>query len=106
MLILLASAQAIAPAPGDSERVVINIIAPAPCSDKDDIGFDEEIVVCAKREQASTHRISGAEGSVDQLVPRAEVRLADGTTVAAETESTDLGMARSQRLMVRLKVKF
>jgi hypothetical protein len=106
MLLFLAAQTSVVP-PAEAERVVIDLTVPAPCPDSDDTGFDDEIVVCAERDAQSRHRISGAHGPLaEQALPRAEVRLGDGSTLGAETESAELGMARSQRLMVRWKLKF
>lgn len=93
-------------APIEAERTVIDLTVPAPCPEPNDTGFDDEILVCAKRGGESPPGISGAQIPDAQGLARAEVQLSDNSTLSAETESADLGMARSQRLMVRWKLKF
>jgi hypothetical protein len=106
MLLLLAAQTSIV-APAEAERVIIDLTAPAPCRDRDDTGFGDDIVVCAEAHGQSKHRIAGRQGAgAGQGLPPAEVRLGDGSTLGAEAESADLGMARSQRLMVRWQLKF
>lgn len=89
----------------DADRVVIDLTVPAPCAGEE-YRIQTEIVVCAKREDGEANRLTDARTSDPEALPRAAVQLADGTELSAETESADLGMARSQRLMVRLKLKF
>ena len=106
MLVLFVLAQASAAASGEAERVVIDLLVPPPCSGDDLQRLQGEIVVCASRDGDGRHRVTDPKAATAEALPRAELRLADGTVVSAETESADMGMARSQRLMVRLKFKF
>jgi hypothetical protein len=39
-------------------------------------------------------------------IPRADAQLSDGVSASADTEDYDVGGRRSNRLMVRLKIKF
>ena len=88
----------------DADRVVIDLTVPAPCAGEE-YRIQTEIVVCAKREDGS-QRLAKGESAGTQALPRAAVQVAEGAELSAETESADLGMARSQRLMMRLKFKF
>jgi hypothetical protein len=67
---------------------------------------DDEIVVCGRRgEGLSPYRIN--QPPHRQLEPpKAELQLVDGVRAAAETENADVGGFPSNRLMVRLKIKF
>lgn len=106
MLGLLILAQASAVAPVEAERLVIDLLVPPPCAEDDVQRLQGELVVCANREGDERDRLADPGAVAADGLPRAELQLADGTVVSAETESADLGMARSQRLMVRLKLKF
>jgi hypothetical protein len=108
MAVLLASILAIvlAAAPVEAERVVIDLTVSTPCADDRDETLEDEILVCAKIDGASPYRIVGARDATTEPLPHAELQLSDDAKLSAETESADLGMARSQRLMVRLKFKF
>ncbi len=99
--LLLAAASPVA-----AEPVVIDLLVRYPCDQTDEAVLAAEIIVCAGREGHAHYRAapSGSEGGKPS--PKAEVQLAEGTALAVEAESEDLGMARSQRAMVRLKFKF
>lgn len=105
VFLLMAASGAIAPADA-SERVVIDLTAPEPCASTDEAVLANQIVVCGERERQRYYRVVASDRPEGTPLPKAEVQLAEGTTLAAETESADLGMARSQRAMVRLKIKF
>jgi len=64
----------------------------------------EEVVVCAKRGE-SPYRLK-QPAPPPQKTAKAEVTIADGVAASAETESADVGGFASNRLMLRLKVKF
>lgn len=92
--------QAISSAP--PERVDLTVTPPcAPWS-----STDAEIVVCADRRGGpSPYRIEPAPPA-DSAVPKAEVKLANGVSAAAETETHDVGGFPSKRAMIRLRFKF
>lgn len=99
-LLLIALAQAVTSTPPEK----IDLTAPQPCETQK--SKDDEIVVCARRNDGSSpYRIN-------QPMPRksepakAELQLADGVDAAAETENADVGGFPSNRVMVRLKIKF
>lgn len=86
--------------------VVIDILVPQPCEQVDENRISGEIVVCAEADRQSLYRLRNAERQDDRPLPKAEFEIKDGVAVAVETESADLGMARAQRALVRLKIKF
>lgn len=95
------------PAPDGAEAPTrIDVTVPQPCAEADDDTVGGEIVVCGEREPQARYRLRSVDPKPGSTLPRAEVHLAEGTALAVETESADLGMARSQRAMVRLKFKF
>lgn len=104
MIASLVLAATSAAAASEAERVVIDLTAPPPC-EGNEYRIQTEIVVCAKRDDGS-QRLAKGEPAGTQALPRAAVQLAEGAELSAETESADMGMARSQRLMMRLKLKF
>lgn len=106
MAILFAIAETIALAAGDPDRVVIDLTIPTPCAQDQRADFENEIVVCAMKEGESPYRLAGVKDAAAQALPRAEITLSNGTTLSAETESVDLGMVRSNRVMARLKFSF
>jgi len=93
-------------AAGAEAPVVIDILVPQPCAQVDENRISGEIVVCAEADRQSLHRLRNADRQDDRPPPKAEFELKDGVAVAVETESADLGMARAQRALVRLKIKF
>jgi len=93
-------AQAVTSAPPKK----IDLTIPQPCRAQKP--SDDEIVVCARRDgELSPYRI-GQPPSRRSDVPKAELQLADGVAASAETESADVGGFPSNRVMVRLKIKF
>jgi hypothetical protein len=103
---VLAAALSPTPAADAEERVVIDLTVPTPCAPEAESELAEEIRVCARLADASPYRIGRSQVRSAEALPRAEVALAEGATLSAETESADLGMARAQRAMVRLKITF
>lgn len=82
----------------------IDLTIPQSCASQK--GESDEIVVCANRGDGSNpYRINQPPAPQKQL-PQAEVQLADGASVGAETESVDVGGYPSNRVMFRLKFKF
>ena len=104
LLILAAAVQTT----GADEPVRIDILVPPPCdAQQPRPTSSNEIVVCARRQDNSQYRLEDtASKPRDKGIPKAQVQLAKGVTVSAETESEDFGMARSNRAMVRFKIKF
>ena len=101
MMLLLAAAQAMSASP--PERVDLTI--PQPCAEKR--AENGEVVVCANRNGVSPYRLQEPEAPPEgSALPKAEVKLADGATLGAETEQADVGGFPSNRIMVGLKIKF
>ena len=84
------------------ERVDLTI--PQPCAPQKADG--DEIVVCANPSGVSPYRINQPAPRPGTGVPKAEIQLANGASVGAETESVDVGGFPSNRAMLRLKLKF
>lgn len=83
---------------------VIDLTLPPPCGSRET--NDDEVVVCGTRTgQRSPYRLPPELSETDKRV-KAETRIADGVTVAGETENADVGGRPSNRAMVRLKIKF
>lgn len=82
----------------------IDLTLPQPCETQE--SKEDEIVVCARRSDGfSPYRIN--QPMTRQSEPaKAELQLADGVNAAAETENASVGGFPSNRLMVRLKIKF
>jgi hypothetical protein len=67
----------------------------------------DEVVVCANRNGESPYRLTDVPAPAEgEALPKAEVQVAEGVSVGAETEKADVGGFDSNRAMVRLKVKF
>jgi hypothetical protein len=102
MLVLLVLAQAVTASP--PERVDLTI--PQPCAAQRS-GADGEVIICANRNGESPYRLTEVPEPVEGgALPKAEVKVAEGVSVGAETEKADVGGFDSNRAMVRLKVKF
>jgi hypothetical protein len=100
-LVLVALAQAVTSHP--PERIDLTI--PQPCATQK--STSEEIVVCARPDGAmSPYRLKQPAQPRREAIPKAELQIADGVAVGAETESADVGGFTSNRLMARLKIKF
>ena len=93
----IAIAQPISASP--PERIDLTI--PQPCRSE---ASSDEVVVCANRNGESPYRLQ--QSSQKEGIPKAEVSLAEGVSVAGETEQADIGGMPSNRVMLRLKVKF
>lgn len=110
MPIILAVAAAVtpagvAPAEDSGERVIIDIKVPAPCENEQD-SISDEIVVCGTVDRAERYRVPRLTTVEETTLPRARFDVSDSVAVSAEAEAVDLGMARSNRAMVRVKIKF
>ena len=99
-LVLASLAQAVAARP--PERIDLTI--PQPCATQK--STSEEIVVCARPDGASPYRLKQPAPAPTERSPRAEVAIANGVAVGAETESANVGGFTSNRLMARIKIKF
>ena len=106
MSVALLLAATSAAAAGAGVPVVIDLTVAEPCAEADHAAMNGEIVVCGERERQEYYRIVKSDRQAGKPLPKAEVQVAKGTALAIETESEDLGMARTQRAMVRLKFKF
>ena len=101
MLLLLALTQAMSASP--PERIDLTI--PQPCAEQR--SETDEVVVCANRNGKSPYRLTEVpEPAEGAALPKAEVQVAQGVSAGAETEKADVGGFDSNRMMVRLKVKF
>ena len=98
-LILAALALAVASRP--PERIDLTI--PQPCTAQK--STSEEIVVYARPDGVSPYRLKQPPAPTKDA-PKAEVAIAKGMAVGAETESADVGGFTSNRLMARIKIKF
>lgn len=95
----IAITQAVSASP--PERIDLTI--PQPC--RPEAGSIDEVVVCANRNGESPYRLQQAPPP-PKRVPKAELSVAEGVSVAGETEQADVGGVPSNRVMLRLKVKF
>lgn len=101
LLVFVASAQAISPAPADTIDLTV---APRCEASQSTSG---EVVVCARRrDERSPYRLPLLPSKQGAGVPKAEAKLGNGANFAAETEQADIGGFPSNRLMLRLKFKF
>jgi hypothetical protein len=99
-LLLLALTQAISAAPPERIDLTVRKSCPVQRSQSD------EVVVCANRGEANPYRINQPPPPPEAQLPKAETQLADGVSAGAETENVDVGGFPSNRMMIRLKVKF
>lgn len=81
---------------------VIDLTIPQPCQQAK---TGEEVVVCGKRGE-SPYRLREVLPAKRQALPDAQVKIADGVSAGAETESVEVGGFPSNRLMLRFKMKF
>ena len=95
----IAITQAISASP--PERIDLTI--PQPC--RPEAASSDEVVVCANRNGESPYRLQEPPPRPKE-VPKAELSVAEGVSVAGETEQADVGGMRSNRVMLRFKVKF
>ena len=95
----IAIAQVISASP--PERIDLTI--PQPC--RPEAASSDEVVVCANRNGQSPYRLQ--EPPVPEKgAPKAELSVAEGVSIAGDTEQADVGGFPSNRAMIRLKVKF
>jgi len=97
MILLLAAALQTASIQGPE---TIDFTMSRPCEGR----TNEEVVVCASRGE-SPYRLKQSTPPARKPA-KAEVTIANGVAVSAETENADVGGFASNRLMMRLKVKF
>jgi hypothetical protein len=99
-LVIAALAQVIASAPPDA----IDLTIPRPCESRPSSG--DEIVVCGRAPgELGPSRLPPLPAR-DSDIPKAETAIGKGIAIAGETEQADVGGVPSNRLMVRLKIKF
>lgn len=99
LLLLAALTQTISPVPSEN----IDVTIPRSCEAKKTA--TDEILVCAKRTDRSPYRITQPPPRQSR-VPKAELQLADGVSASADIDGYDVGGFPSNRIMVRLKIKF
>lgn len=83
----------------------IDLTIPQPCRpEQQESG---EVVVCANRNGESPYRLKQpVQQKATTVLPKAELRVADGVAVSGETEEADVGGFPSNRAMIKLKIKF
>ena len=96
LLVLVAIQAAASAAP-----VRIDLTVPPPCGAQK--AASDEIVVCA--DGSSPYRIKQQPVRQPDL-PKAEVQIAEGVQASADTEQADVGGFPSNRVVLRLKIKF
>lgn len=96
--ILVAFAQAISSTPPQ----VIDLTTHNTCSRK----TADEIVVCGERDRSARYRIKQSVLPAKEGIPAAQLKLGKGVNASAETEQADVGGFPSERVMIRLKIKF
>lgn len=101
MLFLFATAIAQAISASPPERIDLTIAQPC----RPEAASSDEVVVCANRNGESPYRLREPRLRSEEL-PKAELSVAEGVSVAGETEQADVGGVPSNRVMLRLKVKF
>ena len=98
--IMISLAQAVTSVP----PAKIDLTISQPCEAQ--TSSDSEVIVCGRRTDGpSPYRLDQPPTRPSET-PKAETQLADGVRVSAETENVDIGGTPSDRLMVRLKIKF
>lgn len=66
-----------------------------------------EIVVCARgQEQFRLRPLSPRAGADDPALPKAQVEVAPGVSLAAEAEQGNVGNIPTNRALMRLKLRF
>ena len=101
MLLPFALAQAVSASP--PERIDLTIAQPCQAERAD----PDEVVVCANRNGESPYRLKQPDPPPRKnALPEAQVKIAEGVSAGAETESVDVGGFPSNRAMIRLKIKF
>lgn len=66
----------------------------------------EEVVVCGRRGNLPSPYRLNLPPAEQSEIPKAETQIADGVKLSAETEQEDISGFPSNRLMIRLKIKF
>ncbi len=96
---LMVMAQAAPSAPPQK----IDLTIPEPCETQ--ASTDDDVIVCGRRSESNRYRIPPPTPYQSGL-PKAEVKLGNGTSLSADTEQVDVGGWPSNRAMIRLKFKF
>ena len=101
MLLSFLLAQAVSASP--PERVDLTL--PQPCAEQRTAA--DEVVVCANRDGESPYRLKEPAAPEEKpTLPKAEVQIAEGVIAGVGTEGADVGGFPSNRIMLKLKVKF
>ncbi len=98
--IMIVLAQAVTSVPPGK----IDLTVPQPCETQK--STESEVIVCGRRTDGSSPYRLNQPPTQPSDIQKAETQLADGVRVSAETENVDIGGTPSNRLMVRLKIKF
>jgi hypothetical protein len=64
------------------------------------------VVVCGSRSSASPYRLPKLAEEYEPALPQAAAQIAPGTQVSVNAESVEVPGAKSDRLMLRIKLKF
>ncbi|MDQ3074841.1 MAG: hypothetical protein M3Q88_04415 [Pseudomonadota bacterium] len=82
----------------------LDLTAARPCGTQ--ASTNDDVIVCGRRRDESARYRLPPPTPYESALPKAEVKLGNGTKVVAETENFDIGGRPSKRIMVRLKFKF
>lgn len=99
MIIFLMALQALGSAPPEK----VDLTIPKPCGEQRE---SDEVVVCGSRDGASPYRLKIPMQQSEQALPSARFQISEGVGAAVETEEADVGGFKSNRAMVRVKIKF
>ena len=99
MLLLVAMSQAAISIP--TGKIVV---IPRPCDAQ--TPSNDDVIVCGRRRDDSTRYRLPPPTPYQSALPKAELKLGNGTSLSAETERVDIGGTPSNRAMIRLKFKF
>ena len=99
MLLIIALAQADTSVPPGR----INPTSPQRCETLDSL--DADVLVCGRRNDPNRYRLPPLTPYQSEL-PKAELQLGNDTSVSAETQRVVIGGLPSNRVMIRLKIKF
>ncbi|HYC95316.1 MAG TPA: hypothetical protein VEB39_06415 [Sphingomicrobium sp.] len=100
IFLVLATAQAVSPAPPEK----IDLTIRQSCNAKSPT--NDEIVVCGLRDGRSPYRLPQSITPHGSDIPKVEVGLSEGVNAIVQTESADVGGFPSNRIMIGLKMKF
>lgn len=96
---------AVAQAAGSPPSEVIDLTLRPQCEAKR--SASDEIVVCGRRsDRPSPYRLPVLPPEQQKGIPTADTMLANGVNLGAVTEQANVGGFPSNRLMLRLRIKF